>query len=104
MEMLPIIRADFARNYNFCGIDFCGCGLSEGNTISYGVNEADDIAAVVDYLRTRYRVQDLHLWGRSMGAVAAILYCQNPQVPIISMVLDSPFPTLEQVIKNVADK
>jgi pimeloyl-ACP methyl ester carboxylesterase len=73
--MLPLIRADFAKNFNFCGIDFGGCGLSEGNTISYGINEADDIDAVVSYLRTKYRIIDLHLWGRSMGAVAAILYC-----------------------------
>ena len=94
MEMLPIIRADFAKNYNFCGLDFCGCGQSEGDTISYGVNEVDDIEAVVKYLRQKYHIQDIHLWGRSMGAVAAILYCKRAPFPISSMVLDSPFPSL----------
>lgn len=104
MEMLPLIRADFARNFNFCGIDFAGCGQSEGDRISYGVHEAADIESLVQYLRARHRVKDLHLWGRSMGAAAAILFCAGGRAAISSMVLDSPFAALEQVVSNVAAK
>ena len=77
MEMLPIVRADFGRNYNFCALDFCGCGLSEGDTISYGVNDVDDIDVVVKHLRRVFGISDIHLWGRSMGADAAILYSRT---------------------------
>lgn len=94
MEMLPIIRADFAKNFNFCGIDLSGCGQSEGNTISYGIHESMDIESLIGYLRQKYRIKDIHLWGRSMGAVAAVLFCQSSRVSISSMILDSPFPSL----------
>ena len=54
--------------------DFSGCGLSEGEFLSLGFFEAQDCAAVVDELRRRFGVGPVVLWGRSMGAVSALLY------------------------------
>lgn len=48
--------------------DFAGSGLSEGDFVTLGVKEADDIATVLEYLKAK--VRDVFLWGRSMGAVA----------------------------------
>ncbi len=54
------------------------------DTITLGVREAQQTKTVVEHLRNmKYRVV---LWGRSMGAVTALLY---GDVEII--VADSPF-------------
>ena len=46
----------------FC-IDFSGCGLSEGEYISLGWYERDDVDAVVEYLRNSNKVSTIGLWG-----------------------------------------
>jgi alpha/beta superfamily hydrolase len=73
-----------------CGFDFSGCGKSEGDFVSLGIFEKDDIETVVDYLYLRRKELKIILWGRSMGAVSSILYVySNPH--IIGLILDSPF-------------
>jgi alpha/beta superfamily hydrolase len=38
-------------NITVFSFDFSGCGLSEGEYISLGWNEKDDLKTVIDYLR-----------------------------------------------------
>lgn len=40
-----------------------------------GLNEAKDLSNVVKFLQEKFDVQKVSLWGRSMGAVTAVLYC-----------------------------
>jgi pimeloyl-ACP methyl ester carboxylesterase len=54
--------------------DFAGCGKSEGEDITYGLREAEDVNSIIDYLRVNKGIKEFVLWGRSMGAVAALLY------------------------------
>jgi hypothetical protein len=42
-----------------------------------GSREHKDIECVVNYLRQDKRISRLALWGRSMGAVASILYARS---------------------------
>ena len=49
--------------------DFSGSGLSEGEYISLGYYETDDVFTVIKYLNSTGRVSRIALWGRSMGAV-----------------------------------
>ena len=46
--------------------------MSEGDYVSLGHYEKDDLSAVVDFLRQSGRVSTLGLWGRSMGAATAL--------------------------------
>ena len=86
----------------FC-FDFSGCGMSEGETISLGYYEKDDISAVIKYIYSVQPKVNLILWGRSMGAVASILYAQDNPF-IVARVLDSPFADFNQVVyEMVAD-
>lgn len=85
----------------FC-FDFAGCGLSEGEYISLGWHERDDLEIVVEYLRKlKSRVSTIGLWGRSMGAVAALMYAEK-DLSIGGMVLDSPFSDLKLLVKELA--
>lgn len=83
--------------------DFCGSGQSAGKYISLGIYEQHDLAAVVDYLTQEEEVRGLGLWGRSMGAVTALLYGSNDPF-ICCMVCDSPFSSLLKLIEEIAQK
>lgn len=91
-----------------CVFDFSGCGNSEGDYVSLGWHEQDDLSLVIDNLRDRFGLQKFSLWGRSMGAVTALLYAEKysntSDVFISSMILDSPFPELEIMVQDVAGR
>ena len=83
--------------------DFSGSGLSDGETISLGFYEQDDLLAVIDYLRGSGLVSRIGLWGRSMGAATSVLVAaRDPS--IAGMVLDSAFSSLTQVMYELANQ
>eukprot|EP01087_Luapelamoeba_hula_P017630 TRINITY_DN5574_c0_g1_i1.p1 TRINITY_DN5574_c0_g1~~TRINITY_DN5574_c0_g1_i1.p1 ORF type:complete len:413 (-),score=64.95 TRINITY_DN5574_c0_g1_i1:84-1283(-) len=83
-------------------IDFTGSGLSDGDYVSLGYYEKDDLQTVVDYLRASGKVSRIGLWGRSMGAATSLLYgVTDPS--IACMVLDSPFTSLTTVAKELVE-
>jgi fermentation-respiration switch protein FrsA (DUF1100 family) len=83
-------------------LDFSGSGLSDGNYVSLGWNEMDDLQAAVNYLRTQKLISRIGLWGRSMGAVTSLRYgAQDPS--IAGMVLDSPFSNLNDLMMELVD-
>ncbi len=85
----------------FC-FDFAGCGMSEGEFISLGWHERDDLEKVVEYLRSiPDRVSSIGLWGRSMGAVTALMYAEK-DLSIGGMVIDSPYSDLKLLVKDLA--
>lgn len=63
-----------SRGCNFCSFDFAGSGISEGQFVSMGHYEQDDVHSVISFLREKKQVSKIALWGRSMGAVTAMLF------------------------------
>ncbi|HLY32160.1 MAG TPA: alpha/beta hydrolase [Ktedonobacterales bacterium] len=55
--------------------DFAGHGQSDGRFVTYGVNEQDDVQAVIAYLRERGDVymDGLAIMGCSLGAITSVL-------------------------------
>ncbi|KAJ7525710.1 hypothetical protein O6H91_17G062500 [Diphasiastrum complanatum] len=89
-------------NITIFTLDFSGSGLSDGDYVSLGWNEMEDLKAVVSYLRTDKQVSRIGLWGRSMGAVTSLMYgAQDPS--IAGMVLDSPFSNLFDLMLELVD-
>ena len=84
----------------FC-FDFAGCGLSDGEFISLGWWEREDVAMIVEHLREYGRVSTIGLWGRSMGAVTALLHADRDP-SIAAIVLDSPFSNLHKLVNELA--
>lgn len=68
--------------------------MSGGEYISLGWYERDDLNQIVEYLRKERRVSTIGLWGRSMGAVTALLHGDRDP-SIAGMVLDSPFSNMK---------
>lgn len=82
-------------------LDFGGSGLSDGEWVTLGAHEVYDVEAVVQYLREEGSTSTIGLWGRSMGAVTAILYsCKDPS--IAGVVADSPFSKLVDLMFELA--
>ncbi|XP_061344360.1 uncharacterized protein LOC133290296 isoform X2 [Gastrolobium bilobum] len=83
-------------------LDFSGSGLSDGDYVSLGWHEKDDLKVVVSHLRSNKQVSHIGLWGRSMGAVTSLLYgAEDPS--IAGMVLDSAFSNLYDLMMELAD-
>ena len=68
----PIIKEGFV----VIAFDFAGTGNSEGDKITLGYNEYQDIEAVMVKAKEFQFVDSkrIALWGRSMGAVSCIRY------------------------------
>ncbi|KAL8461759.1 hypothetical protein ACS0TY_033022 [Phlomoides rotata] len=83
-------------------LDFSGSGLSDGDYVSLGWHEKNDLKVVLSYLRNNEKVSRIGLWGRSMGAVTSLLYgAEDPS--IAGMVLDSAFSNLFNLMLELAD-
>ncbi|KAL5769375.1 hypothetical protein ACOSQ2_016158 [Xanthoceras sorbifolium] len=83
-------------------LDFSGSGLSDGDYVSLGWHEKDDLKVVVSYLRSNKQISRIGLWGRSMGAVTSLLYgAEDPS--IAGMVLDSAFSDLFDLMMELVD-
>lgn len=77
-----------------------GSGQSDGEYVTLGVREVDDVEAAVGYLRS-INTSHIAMWGRSMGAVTCILYSQRDP-SIAGIILDSPFSKLVTLMEELA--
>ena len=99
-EALAEIKHLLPLNITVFAFDFSGCGQSQGDYISLGWYEREDVEAVIQYLRKTNKVSTIGLWGRSMGAVTAIMYGDRDP-SIAGMVLDSAFASLKELIEEL---
>jgi len=81
-------------------LDFSGSGLSDGDYISLGWHEEQDLRVVLEHLRKDPCVASVGLWGRSMGAATAVLRCSKGE-QLAACVLDTPFSSLSLVAKEL---
>jgi len=88
----------------FAGVlfDFTGRGESDGDVISLGVHEANDLRSALDTLAARPEVDPFRLAvaGRGMGAVAAIFLAAD-DARVKAVVLDSPYADLASLIDRI---
>jgi pimeloyl-ACP methyl ester carboxylesterase len=103
LEGLSLLRHAASLDMNLCTFDFAGSGLSEGKYTTLGLRESEDCRVIIEYLMRNLGQKRFVLWGRSMGAVAAILYASGKQPHIKSMVLDSPFSDVEQMVRDAGN-
>jgi len=85
----------------FC-FDFSGCGISEGDYISLGWFERDDVVSAVSYLRETFGIETFALWGRSMGAATTFYAISDNNPSIVCAVVDSPFSSLPLLLKELS--
>lgn len=89
--------------------DFAGSGLSDGDYVSLGYYEREDLASVVAHLRANVGSSiKIGLWGRSMGAATALMYASReaslPIQNVSCLILDSSYCDLVQLTGEMVDK
>lgn len=101
LEALPLLQVLIPLSISLFCFDFAGCGLSEGEYISLGWFERDDLALCIDFLRSSGKASQISIWGRSMGAFTALLHADRDP-SIAGLVLDSPFTSLSLLVEELA--
>lgn len=84
-----------------CCFDFVGCGESEGDYVTLGHFEVQDTKTLIEQVCEIFEIKKFAIWGRSMGAVTAILYAsrfKNAE----AFVADSAFSSLTDICRTVS--
>jgi pimeloyl-ACP methyl ester carboxylesterase len=103
VEAVPYVRVFLPLYITIFCFDFSGSGKSDGEYISLGWWEREDLKIVVDYLRKSGKTSTIGLWGRSMGAATALLHADRDP-SIAGLVLDSPFSSLIKLAEELYKK
>ena len=103
-EVVPLLSFLLTINTTVFSFDFSGSGHSEGEYISLGYLEQEDVITVIEYLKETNKVSTIGLCGRSMGAATAILTTAKLSTSINCIVCDSPFSSLDKLINEYVKK
>ncbi|EGR31796.1 hypothetical protein IMG5_102050, partial [Ichthyophthirius multifiliis] len=105
IEALQILPQLISKGIGLFCFDFSGSGISEGEYVTLGKNESEDLEIIVKYLKDQKKIDNLILWGRSMGAVASFLYLNKPGTMrnIKGVIFDSGFANLNFLAQEVAN-
>lgn len=99
-----LLLPHFQDYFNFVVFDYTGYGYSEKDHCTLGVKESEDLDAVIMYLRQIFNFKRIYVWGRSQGAVTALLQAHKSASRYCSgMVLDAPFSSTKDMICTVME-
>lgn len=101
MESLSFLPFICPHRLAVISFDFVGCGNSDQGYLTYGINEANDAEEVLREADKHYNRRKLSVWGRSMGAVTAMIFASKNSKIISNVVLDSPFRNLGVTVKKI---
>jgi pimeloyl-ACP methyl ester carboxylesterase len=103
VEVLPQLSYLLSLGLAVFSFDFAGSGKSDGEYVSLGYYEREDLMCVIAHLRATNVVSTIALWGRSMGASTALMHGDRDP-SIACMILDSPFADLTQLCEEMVEK
>ena len=79
--------------------DFAGCGNSDGDYISLGFHESQDVRFLLTMLEVTFSMKHFVLWGRSMGAATALLVNDSR---VVGRIVDSAYTSIKAVSRAIA--
>jgi pimeloyl-ACP methyl ester carboxylesterase len=85
------------HGFNVLMFDLHGCGESEGNTVSGGYYEKDDLRGAVAYMQQR-GFEKIGVMGFSLGAVSALMAAAE-DTEIDAVVADSSYADLNDIME-----
>lgn len=113
LEVIPQLTSLLAMGMTVVSLDFAGSGKSDGEFVSLGYYEQEDLATVVAHLRRLHHQKNsgeddaaefkIALWGRSMGASTAIMYGARPDARVNCMICDSAFSSLHDLAEELVE-
>jgi len=103
VEVLPQLSYLLSLGVAVFAFYFAGSGQSDGEYVSLGFYEREDLMCVIAHLRNTNVVSTIALWGRSMGAATALMHGDRDP-SIACMILDSSFADLTQLAVEMVEK
>jgi len=103
LEVIPQLSYLLSLGLAVFAFDFAGSGKSDGEYVSLGYYEREDLSCIVAHLRATNVVSTIALWGRSMGAATSLMFGDRDP-SIACMILDSPFADLTQLCEEMVEK
>ena len=103
LEGLYLLPFLINLNINLFVYDFAGCGLSDGEYISLGFHEKNDLKIIINFLEKIPHVKKIGLWGHSMGAATSLIYAPLDN-RIKCVCSDSSFSEFFELAKELAKK
>jgi len=103
VEVIPQLSYLLSLGLAVFSFDFAGSGKSDGEYVSLGFFEREDLMCVIAHLRATNVVSTIALWGRSMGAATSLMHGDRDP-SIACMILDSPFADLTQLAEEMVEK
>lgn len=96
------VQRCFALKRSALIVDQRACGHSEGNVITFGINEHRDCLSWIDFMIKHFgKDVKIILTGISMGASTVIMAAANPLPPnIVGVLADCGFTSAEDIIKK----
>jgi len=101
VDALDAVQLLLPSNIMVFAFDFAGSGLSDGEHVTLGFYEQQDLLCVVTFLQETGMVSKIGLWGRSMGAATSLMFVGRDPSSISALVADSAFCSLELVISDL---
>lgn len=68
-----------AAGFSLFALDLSGSGMSEGDRMSFGHFEQDDVRTVLDYLYATGKASRVGIWGHGIGSAAALLHLRSAE-------------------------
>ncbi|HEX4997099.1 MAG TPA: alpha/beta fold hydrolase [Terriglobia bacterium] len=97
-NFLPAAIVAHDLGYDVLSLDFRAHGESDGRTTTLGFNEADDVKAAYDWIRTNKPDRPVFAMGYSMGGAAVITAAAKYGI-FDRIVIDSSFTSVESVAR-----
>ncbi len=81
-------------------VDFRGAGESSESYTTIGVREADDVAAVMNYVHHALSHSSVILYGQSMGAVAILRAIYKDGIQPDAVIVEAVFDTMLNTVRH----
>ena len=96
VDALPLLPVFLPHGISVCSFDFAGAGQSEGQYLSLGHFEKEDLRTVIEFLMSSKRVSRIGLWAHSMGASSCLLYAADGAAWSSRTETDAPPPPAKE--------
>jgi alpha-beta hydrolase superfamily lysophospholipase len=101
----PLAQQYAERGYDVIAFDDRGHGLNPDEKVTFGINEALDVKALVKYARKDLGSKEVIVHGQSMGAQVTAIYASNvtpgTEEAADAVICDSPVPGMEYMVRSV---
>ena len=104
VSIYPLAEEYIKDGFDVIAIDQRGCGENADDRVTFGINEALDVKAMVKFAREEIKAGKVIVHGQSMGAETVAVYASNVMPGTVeaadAVILDSPVPGMELMLKE----